>query len=96
MTEEEVQQMAPGLMQAYAPEEPEEKVEGRRPRRRNQDDPILALRKWVPRTRLGHAVMAGEILTYEQALAPTLVVTCWIHQCTCILPSTCTFAPLSN
>ena len=48
MTEEEVKPMAPGLIQAYAPEEPEEKVEGRRPRRRNQDDPILALRKWVP------------------------------------------------
>ena len=47
MTEEEVQQMAPGLMQAYAPEEPEENTEGRRPRRRNQDDPIIALRKWV-------------------------------------------------
>ena len=28
MTEEEVKPMAPGLIQAYAPEEPEEKVEG--------------------------------------------------------------------
>lgn len=74
MTEEEIQQMAPGLVQAFAPEEPEEKVEGRRPRRRNQDDPILALRKWVPRTRLGQKVMAGEILTYEQALASGLPI----------------------
>ena len=79
MTEEEIQQMAPGLVQAFAPEEPEEKVEGRRPRRRNQDDPILALRKWVPRTRLGQKVMAGEILTYEQALASGLPILSLIH-----------------
>merc|ERR1711907_844084 len=26
----------------------------------------------------------------QQVTAPTLVVTCWIHQCTCILLSTCT------
>ena len=26
----------------------------------------------------------------QQVTAPTLVVTCWIHQCASILPSTCT------
>ena len=26
----------------------------------------------------------------QQVTAPTLVVKCWIHLCTCILPSTCT------
>ena len=29
----------------------------------------------------------------QQVTAPTLVVTCWIHQCASISPSTCTFAP---
>ena len=27
----------------------------------------------------------------QQVTAPTLVVTCWIHQCASILPSTCTW-----
>lgn len=72
MTEEETTQMAPGLLQAYAPEETEEKQT--RGRRRNADDPIANLRKWTPRTRLGHAVMAGEIITYEQALASGLPI----------------------
>lgn len=46
MTEEEIVQMAPGLMQAFAPEEVEETTD-RRPRRRKQDDPIMADRKSV-------------------------------------------------
>tara|TARA_B100001564_G_C20636437_1_gene669932 strand:+ start:409 stop:1173 length:765 start_codon:yes stop_codon:yes gene_type:complete len=72
MTEEEIIQMAPGLMQALAPEETEET--GARPRRRNQDDPMMALRKWEPKTRLGQMVMAGKVLTYEQALATGLPI----------------------
>jgi small subunit ribosomal protein S5 len=73
MTEEEIVQMAPGLMQAFAPEEVEETTD-RRPRRRKQDDPIMALRKWEPRTRLGHMVISGSVLNYEQALATGLPI----------------------
>ena len=65
--------MAPGLLQAYAPEEADEMPDPRR-RRRNQDDPIANLRKWEPRTRLGAAVMAGKIITYEAALASGLPI----------------------
>jgi phage baseplate assembly protein W len=62
MTEEEqtIPTMAPGLMQAYTDEAPEETPDRRR--RKNQYDPIAALRKWEPRTRLGAAVMAGKII----------------------------------
>jgi small subunit ribosomal protein S5 len=73
MTDEEhVPTMAPGLMQAYAPEETEEAPDRRR--RRNQYDPIANLRKWEPRTRLGAAVMAGKIISYEAALASGLPI----------------------
>ena len=42
MSEEDIQPMAPGLLQAYAPEEADEMPDPRR-RRRNQDDPIANL-----------------------------------------------------
>ena len=73
MTEEDIQPMAPGLKQAYAPEDNDEVPDQRR-RRRNQDDPIANLRKWEPRTRLGAAVMAGKIISYEAALASGLPI----------------------
>ena len=73
MSEEENQNMAPGLIQAFNPVEVEEKGDQRR-RRRNQDDPVMNLRKWVPKTRLGNAVMAGRIVTFEQALASRLPI----------------------
>ena len=73
MTEEHTPTMAPGLLQAYAPEEVDEMPDPRR-RRRNQDAPIANLRKWEPRTRLGAAVMAGKIITYEAALASGLPI----------------------
>ena len=73
MSEEDVPTMAPGLLQAYAPE-PEETPDPRRRRRRNQDDPIANLRKWEPRTRLGAAVMANKIISYEAALASGLPI----------------------
>jgi small subunit ribosomal protein S5 len=72
MTDEH-QKMAPGLIQAFNPEESEEPTDGRR-RGRNQDDPIMNLRSWTPRTRLGNAVMAGQIVTFEQALASNLPI----------------------
>ncbi|MED5398190.1 MAG: hypothetical protein VYD41_02520, partial [Candidatus Thermoplasmatota archaeon] len=61
---EESVQLAPGLAMANKPVEHSEDA----PRRRGPD-PLAALRTWVPRTRLGHMVLNGEILTYEQALA---------------------------
>ena len=75
MTEEETTQIqqAPGLILAYAPQEAEEPG-GRRRRRNNQYDPISNLRSWTPRTRLGNMVFAGEVITYEQALATGLPV----------------------
>ena len=72
MSEEEIT-MAPGLIKAFNPEESEEPTDGRR-RGRNQDDPIMNLRNWAPKTRLGNAVMAGKIVTYEQALASRLPI----------------------
>ena len=73
MSEENTPTMAPGLLQAYAPEEADEVPDMRR-HRRNQDDPIANLRKWEPRTRLGAAVMANKIITYEAALASGLPI----------------------
>lgn len=73
MSEQEVKNMAPGLAQAFNPDDVEDIVEMRR-RRKNQDDPISNLRKWEPRTRLGAAVMAGKIITYEAALASGLPI----------------------
>ncbi|MBL6885135.1 MAG: 30S ribosomal protein S5 [Candidatus Poseidoniaceae archaeon] len=35
---------------------------------------MSGLRKWVPKTRLGQMVMAGKVLTYEQALATGLPI----------------------
>ena len=67
-----IQNMAPGLLQAFAPQE-EAPQDGPRRRRRRGPDPLLALREWQPRTRLGQKVMAGEIVSYEQALAAALV-----------------------
>ena len=65
--------MAPGLIQAFNPEESEEPKDGRR-RGKGQDDPIMNLRNWTPKTRLGNAVMAGQIVTFEQALASSLPI----------------------
>ena len=68
-----IQNMAPGLLQAFAPQE-EAPQDGPRRRRRRGPDPLLALREWQPRTRLGQKVMAGEIVSYEQALASGLPI----------------------
>ena len=65
--------MAPGLIQAFNPEEVEEPIDGRR-RGKGQDDPIMNLRSWTPKTRLGNAVMAGQIITFEQAIASKLPI----------------------
>ncbi|NCG01415.1 MAG: 30S ribosomal protein S5 [Euryarchaeota archaeon] len=35
---------------------------------------MSGLRKWVPKTRLGQMVMAGKVLTYEQAMATGLPI----------------------
>ena len=73
MSEEDVSQMAPGLIQAFAPTEEKEESGGRR-RRTSADESIAALRTWSPKTRLGREVMAGRIVTYEQAMASGLPI----------------------
>ncbi len=70
---EEQQTLAPGLMLAFNPEESEESTDVRR-RGKGQDDPIRNLLSWTPKTRLGNAVAAGQIVTFEQALASKLPI----------------------
>ena len=70
---EEQPTLAPGLQQAFNPEEVEEPTDGRR-RGKGQDDPIMNLRNWTPKTRLGNAVMAGQNISFEQALASNLPI----------------------
>jgi small subunit ribosomal protein S5 len=65
--------MAPGLIQAFAPQE-EEEQQGDRRRRKKPDDAITGLRKWVPKTRLGHEVMSGRVTTFEAAIATGLPI----------------------
>ncbi len=74
MSDEEVTQMAPGLIQAFAAQDENEEQGGRRRRRTSADEAISALRTWTPKTRLGREVMAGRIVTYEQALASGLPI----------------------
>jgi len=74
MSDEEITQMAPGLVQAFATQEEKEEQGGRRRRRTAADEAISALRTWTPKTRLGREVMAGRIVTYEQALASGLPI----------------------
>ena len=74
MSDEEMTQMAPGLIQAFAAHEDNEEQGGRRRRRTSADEAISALRTWTPKTRLGREVMAGRIVTYEQALASGLPI----------------------
>ena len=58
--------IAPGLSLAFNP--PEVSEDAPRRRRGVGVDPMEALRNWQPLTRLGRAVVSGEILTMEQAL----------------------------
>ena len=74
MSEEEITQMAPGLIQAFATQEENEEKGGRRRRNTSADEAITALRSWTPKTRLGREVMAGRIVTYEQAIASGLAI----------------------
>ena len=71
---DEISQMAPGLIKAFAPQEEENNAGGRRRRRTAADEAISALRSWTPKTRLGREVMANRIVTYEQALASGLPI----------------------
>jgi small subunit ribosomal protein S5 len=58
--------VAPGLSLAFNP--PEVSEDAPRRRRGVGIDPMEALRNWQPLTRLGRAVISGEIVTMEQAL----------------------------
>ena len=66
---EDAPAIAPGLALAMA--EQQEPADGRR---RRGPDPLAALRSWQPRTRLGHMVAEGKILSYEEALATGLPI----------------------
>ena len=65
--------LAPGLQLAF---NPQETTESEMPRRRRGvgQDPIIALRTWEPRTRLGRMVASGQIRTMEQALSSGLKI----------------------
>ena len=69
---DEVPNMAPGLIQAFATQEDAPREGGRR--NSSADESISALRSWTPKTRLGREVMAGRIITYEQAMASGLPI----------------------
>lgn len=58
--------VAPGISLAFNP--PEVSEDAPRRRRGVGVDPMEALRNWQPLTRLGRAVISGEIVTMEQAL----------------------------
>ena len=69
---DEIPNMAPGLVQAFATQEDAPRESGRR--NSSSDESISALRSWTPKTRLGREVMAGRIITYEQAMASGLPI----------------------
>jgi len=69
---DEIPNMAPGLVQAFATQEDAPREGGRR--NSSADESISALRSWNPKTRLGREVMAGRIITYEQAMASGLPI----------------------
>jgi len=58
--------VAPGIALAFNP--PEVSEDAPRRRRGVGVDPMEALRNWQPLTRLGRAVISGEIVTMEQAI----------------------------
>ena len=61
-----IENMAPGIALAFNP--PEVSEDAPRRRRGVGVDPMEALRNWQPLTRLGRAVISGEIVTMEQAI----------------------------
>lgn len=67
VTNEERTPLGPGLEMAFGYVERPDAGERRRGRSAGAD-PIEALRAWEPRTKLGRAVLRGEIITMEQAL----------------------------
>ena len=73
MSDEENTPQAPGIAAAWA--QPEES-EGA-PRRRGRGvgpDPMEQLRNWHPKTRLGHMVQSGQIITIDDAFATVLPI----------------------
>lgn len=63
---------APGLQRAHNPSETDDDP---RTRRRNAGrDSNKRLRDWIPRTRLGRMVLAGQVTTFEEALATRMPI----------------------
>lgn len=69
----EAENQAPGLILAFNPPEVSEDGPPRR-RRGVGPDPMVALRNWEPRTRLGRQVLSGQVISIEQAMRSGLAV----------------------
>ena len=67
MSDEEKTPQAPGIAAAWA--QPDEAEGAPRRRRGVGPDPMEMLRNWTPKTRLGHMVQSGQILTIDDAFA---------------------------
>ena len=67
MSDEENTPQAPGIAAAWA--QPDEAEGAPRRRRGVGPDPMEMLRNWTPKTRLGHMVQSGQILTIDDAFA---------------------------
>ena len=72
MSDEEKTPQAPGIAAAWA--QPDEAEGAPRRRRGVGPDPMEMLRNWTPKTRLGHMVQSGQILTIDDAFASGLPI----------------------
>jgi small subunit ribosomal protein S5 len=72
MSDEENTPQAPGIAAAWA--QPDEAEGAPRRRRGVGPDPMEMLRNWTPKTRLGHMVQNGQILTIDDAFASGLPI----------------------
>jgi small subunit ribosomal protein S5 len=72
MSDEENTPQAPGIAAAWA--QPDEAEGAPRRRRGVGPDPMEMLRNWTPKTRLGHMVQSGQILTIDDAFASGLPI----------------------
>ena len=72
MSDEENTPQAPGIAAAWA--QPEEPEGAPRRRRGPGPDPMEMLRNWTPKTRLGHMVQSGQIVTIDDAFASGLPI----------------------
>ncbi len=72
MSDEGNTPQAPGIAAAWA--QPEEAEGAPRRRRGVGPDPMEMLRNWTPKTRLGHMVQSGQIISIDDAFASGLPI----------------------